>query len=75
MNAKRSMLPVIRGMESVAYIIFETAGFIGGTTLSRKTVFSSAQLPSHLSDRDRFSPWEHIGTIVAHDDEGEQHRQ
>ncbi|MER9105933.1 AraC family transcriptional regulator [Mesorhizobium sp. M0848] len=28
--------------------------------MSRKTVFSSAQLPSHLNDRDRFSLWQDI---------------
>ncbi|RRH88811.1 AraC family transcriptional regulator [Mesorhizobium tamadayense] len=34
--------------------------FIGGKLLSRKTVFSSAQLPSHLNDRERFSLWQDI---------------
>jgi AraC-like DNA-binding protein len=48
---------VIPGMESIASNIFLSRR---GTPLLQKTVFSSAQLPLHLSERDRFSLWQDI---------------
>ncbi|RWM95057.1 MAG: AraC family transcriptional regulator [Mesorhizobium sp.] len=48
-------------MESIAFdIFFEIAGIYRSAALSQKTVFSSAQLPSHLSENDRFSLWQDI---------------
>jgi AraC-like DNA-binding protein len=41
-------------------MFFEIAGVCRGAALSRKTVFSSAQLPPHLNDLERFSLWQDI---------------
>ncbi|AEH87704.1 AraC family transcriptional regulator [Mesorhizobium sp. B263B2A] len=47
-------------MGSIALNILELANTYRVAPLSQKTVFSSAQLPSHLSERDRFSLWQDI---------------
>jgi AraC-like DNA-binding protein len=40
--------------------IFRSYPYLSGVRLSLKTVFSSAQLPKHLNERDRFSLWQDI---------------
>ncbi|RWC53362.1 MAG: AraC family transcriptional regulator [Mesorhizobium sp.] len=47
-------------MESAAFDILRAVDTLSRPPLSRKTVFSSAQLPSHLNERERFSLWQDI---------------
>ncbi|WP_292241061.1 AraC family transcriptional regulator [Mesorhizobium sp.] len=60
MNASDQCRWLFLGWKALRSTFFKLLVFYRGAALSRKTVFSSAQLPSHLSERERFSLWQDI---------------